>query len=222
MSPSRPLKSGTSGERKRPRPYARTQPRRAEILAIAAGIFAEHGFEATTVRQISDAAGILSGSLYHHFDTKEEILHAIMRPFVDGLRDSYEVLARSTTPSDQILRSMLHFALTQLRCLPHQHAIIFNDRKLFRRTPEFRYVHKTAMEISHVWYSIISEGVRSGVFRHDLNVGLTTTIIQKLIAVTSDWYDPDDADSIEVMIDAQLNLVLNGILNDHAGRLRQL
>jgi TetR/AcrR family transcriptional regulator, cholesterol catabolism regulator len=213
-SSSRPLKTRSSIERKGSIvPEARSQPRRSEILAIAARIFAEHGFEATTVRRISDAAGILSGSLYHHFDTKEEILHAIMRPFVKELRDRYEMFARSATPSDQILRAMLHFALTHMRCLPYECAIIFNDRKLFRRTAEFRYVHKTGLEISHVWYSVIFEGVRSGVFRDDLNVELTTTIIQKLVAVTADWYDPEEADGIEAMIDAQLNLILNGILS---------
>jgi AcrR family transcriptional regulator len=211
-SSSRSLKNRNPGDRKTsPDRDARAQPRRDEILAIAARIFAEHGFEATTVRQISDAAGILSGSLYHHFENKEEMLHAIMRPFVKGLRDSYEVLARSRNPSDQILRSMLRFSFTHLRRSPHEHAIIFNDRKLFRRTPEFHYVHKTGLEISKVWYSILSEGVRSGVFCRDLNIGLTTTILQKLIAVTADWYDPKDADSIEAMIDAQLKLILNGI-----------
>jgi AcrR family transcriptional regulator len=213
MPTTPPLKTRSSGERKRSSVReVRALPRRSEILAIAARIFAEHGFEATTVRQISDAAGILSGSLYHHFDTKEEILHAIMRPFVKGLRDSYELFARSASPSDQILRAMLHFALEQMRCLPYEHAIIFNDRRLFRRVAEYRYVNNTGLEISQVWYSVISEGVRSGVFRRDLNVPLTTTIIQKLIAVTADWYDPEDTDNIDAMIDAQLNLVLNGIL----------
>src|SRR5262249_57938903 len=45
--------------------------RREEILAIAAKIFADKGYASTTVREIADAAGILSGSLYHHFDSKE-------------------------------------------------------------------------------------------------------------------------------------------------------
>ena len=44
--------------------------RREELLAIAASLFAERGFKNTTVRDIADAAGILSGSLYHHFDSK--------------------------------------------------------------------------------------------------------------------------------------------------------
>ena len=55
--------------------------RRGELLAIAAGLFAEKGFKNTTVRDIADAAGILSGSLYHHFDSKESMVDEILRSF---------------------------------------------------------------------------------------------------------------------------------------------
>ena len=37
-------------------------------------MFAERGLRATTVRDIADSAGILSGSLYHHFSSKEEMV----------------------------------------------------------------------------------------------------------------------------------------------------
>ena len=47
--------------------------RRAHLVMLAGELFAEKGFRATTVREIADAAGILSGSLYHHFDSKESI-----------------------------------------------------------------------------------------------------------------------------------------------------
>src|SRR5699024_9163359 len=63
--------------------------RREELLALAAGLFAEHGLRATTVRDIADAAGILSGSLYHHFSSKEAIVDEILRGFLDSLFGDY-------------------------------------------------------------------------------------------------------------------------------------
>ena len=57
--------------------------RRDEILAIAAQLFAERGFAATTVREIADAAGILSGSLYHHFDSKESMVDELVHEMLD-------------------------------------------------------------------------------------------------------------------------------------------
>ena len=59
--------------------------RRGELLAIAAQLFAERGLRETTVRDIADAAGILSGSLYHHFDSKESMVDEILRGFLDDL-----------------------------------------------------------------------------------------------------------------------------------------
>ena len=59
--------------------------RRAEIVAIAGDLFAEHGYAHTTVREIADAAGILSGSLYHHFDSKESMIEALLRDFLDRI-----------------------------------------------------------------------------------------------------------------------------------------
>ena len=47
--------------------------RKADILDLAAGLFALQGVDKTTVREIGAAAGILSGSLYHYFDSKESI-----------------------------------------------------------------------------------------------------------------------------------------------------
>ena len=59
--------------------------RRDELLSLAAAMFAERGLRATTVRDIADAAGILSGSLYHHFDSKEAIVDELLRDFLEGL-----------------------------------------------------------------------------------------------------------------------------------------
>ena len=48
-------------------------------------MFAERGLRATTVRDIADSAGILSGSLYHHFSSKEEMVDELLRGFLDWL-----------------------------------------------------------------------------------------------------------------------------------------
>src|SRR5438105_3978385 len=66
--------------------------RRAELLALAAGLFAERGFKNTTVRDIADAAGILSGSLYHHFDSKETMADEILSTFLGELFGRYRAI----------------------------------------------------------------------------------------------------------------------------------
>src|SRR5690554_7919155 len=51
---------------------------RGRLLREAARLFREKGYERTTVRDLAAAVGIQSGSLFHHFRTKEEILKAVM------------------------------------------------------------------------------------------------------------------------------------------------
>src|SRR3954451_13240345 len=80
-----------------------TRSRREELLRIAAELFASKGFRNTTVRDIAEAAGILSGSLYHHFDSKESMVDEILRTFQDELFGSYdEILASGDDPRSKL------------------------------------------------------------------------------------------------------------------------
>jgi AcrR family transcriptional regulator len=60
--------------------------RRSEILDAAATLFASSGLR-TTLRDIADASGILAGSLYHHFDSKEAIIIELVRRYQAELDD---------------------------------------------------------------------------------------------------------------------------------------
>ena len=55
--------------------------RRTEILQTAASLIATSGLR-TSLQEIADAAGILPGSLYHHFESKEAILVELLRRYV--------------------------------------------------------------------------------------------------------------------------------------------
>src|ERR671918_1916981 len=81
--------------------------RREEILAIAAELFAEKGFATTTVREIADTAGILSGSLYHHFDSKESMVDEILRGFLDDLFGRYREIVASGLSSRDTLEALV-------------------------------------------------------------------------------------------------------------------
>src|SRR4029453_10541192 len=70
--------------------------RRAHLVELAGDLFAQKGFRAAPVREIADAAGILSGSLYHHFDSKESIGDELLSAFLDDVLAGYRSAATST------------------------------------------------------------------------------------------------------------------------------
>ncbi|HET9158976.1 MAG TPA: TetR/AcrR family transcriptional regulator [Caulobacteraceae bacterium] len=76
--------------------FEEIKDRRREILVIAAGLFAKRGFDGVSVREIADAAGIMGGSLYHHFASKKEIyleVHsAALSHAADVVKAAYEDL----------------------------------------------------------------------------------------------------------------------------------
>jgi AcrR family transcriptional regulator len=78
-TPNSPSQSESGGQGRAGTVNTVMSDRRATILEAATQRFAEFGFAATTVRQISQDVNILSGSLYHHFTTKDEMLHEIVR-----------------------------------------------------------------------------------------------------------------------------------------------
>ncbi|MEW6687824.1 MAG: TetR/AcrR family transcriptional regulator [Pseudomonadota bacterium] len=79
--------------------------RRADLLRVCARLFREKGFDGTTIRDISRAAGMHSGSPFYHFASKQEMLLAVMeRGLAEGLRRSESVLAARLAPREKFRR----------------------------------------------------------------------------------------------------------------------
>jgi AcrR family transcriptional regulator len=57
--------------------------RRAEILTAAQGLFFSKGYEGTTVQEIIDAVGIAKGTFYHYFDSKVDLLDALVESLTE-------------------------------------------------------------------------------------------------------------------------------------------
>ena len=79
--------------------------RREELLRVSARLFREKGFDGTTIRDISSAAGMHSGSPFYHFKTKQDILVAVMEQgLAEGLRKTEEVMALALSPEQKLTR----------------------------------------------------------------------------------------------------------------------
>ncbi|EGI76591.1 TetR/AcrR family transcriptional regulator [Hylemonella gracilis] len=69
--------------------------RRDNVLQAAALVFAEQGYKGATLRQIADAAGLLAGSIYHHFESKEALYEAVQ---AEGYRRMQRVVEDAIAP----------------------------------------------------------------------------------------------------------------------------
>ncbi|HEU5090734.1 MAG TPA: TetR/AcrR family transcriptional regulator [Roseiflexaceae bacterium] len=77
---------------------------RARILQHALALFAQHGYEQTTVKMIAQAAGVAQGLLYNYFDSKEQVLVAIFEQSVADVLESFAAAEAGGAPSERIER----------------------------------------------------------------------------------------------------------------------
>src|ERR1700726_2703490 len=114
--------------------------RRNELLELAATLFAERGLRATTVRDIADAAGILSGSLYHHFDSKESMVDEILREFLDDLFGRYRLIAAKNLGPRLTLEAIVVTSFEAIRQRHDAVAIYQNEAHRLSDQPRFAYI----------------------------------------------------------------------------------
>src|SRR5690349_21522578 len=89
----------TKGSAKKPKSLRRGPDRRLKIIAAASELFARKGFEGTSIREIAAASGVLSGSLYYHFPSKEDLLFTVHQESLTAMRREVETaLADVTEP----------------------------------------------------------------------------------------------------------------------------
>jgi len=188
---------------------ATVRDRRGEILQIAARRFAEYGYESTTIRELADDAKILSGSIYHHFATKDEILHEIVREPVLQLRDETIRISRAPVDAEHRLIAVILLHLGELTRDQDVHAILYNERQFFRGNPDFEYVAQARGEMYLGWRAIFEDGVRAGLFRADVDPFLSVSTIIRMINTCADWFKPHGVYPLESGRNYQLDQVID-------------
>ncbi|QNS02564.1 TetR/AcrR family transcriptional regulator [Streptomyces xanthii] len=186
--------------------------RRSELLGIAAELFATRGYAQTTVRDIADEAGILSGSLYHHFSSKEEMLDEILREFLDPLLERFTAIEKQGENPEQVLDELVRHSFAAIHASPVAVALYQNELTMFSRQPGFEYVGRTGKKIEKIWLTVLKAGQKSGVFRPDVDVHLTYRFIRDAIWSTVRWYRPRGKYKHEAVA-VQFLLVLHGGLH---------
>ena len=186
--------------------------RRDELLRIAARLFAERGFRNTTVRDIADAAGILSGSLYHHFDSKESMVDEILQTFQSELFAAYDEVLASDLPARQKIEAAVRLSFEAIDEHHHEVAIFQNEADWLSGLGErFAYLAERNAQSRQVWLTLLNDGVATGALKSDIDVELAYRFIRDTVWVAVRWYRPGGGLSAESVADQYLSILLDGI-----------
>jgi TetR/AcrR family transcriptional regulator, cholesterol catabolism regulator len=185
------------------------------MVALAAELFARKGYRATTVREIADAAGILSGSLYHHFDSKESIGDEILSNFMSAVLADYRAAVASGGRPRAVLEQIVRSTSRTLSRHRAALAMLQSDWTYFSTQPRFAYLPRTLREIEQIWVTQLELGKESGAFRTDLDARLTYRLIRDVLWIPAQWRRTGGFTTSQV-VDGFLRLLFDGITSPDA------
>jgi AcrR family transcriptional regulator len=185
--------------------------RRERILSSAAQLFARKGVAAGTVREIANQVGILSGSLYHHFESKEAIVDEILSSFLDDLRTRYrEVLARDTDPRVG-LHDLVLVSLQTVEAHPYATEIYHNDGNYLRQFDRFGYLTTSGRYVEDTWLKVINTGIAQGAFRDDLDPMVFYRLMRDAVWLSVRWFRPTRGYPTGRLADECTSIFLDGL-----------
>ena len=169
--------------------------RKQELLRIAYRLFLQKGYEETTVDAIIEEAGIAKGTCYYYFESKEQILEAVIQMMIEEETEAAEQVLQSKLPAPEKIMGVLA-ALRPARAEASIEAALLQ--------PENKLLHgKVLKKLTDVLTPLLAEAVQEGIEQGFFACDNIHERVRMLLVVSSKTFDEGsftDRD-IDVLID---------------------
>ena len=172
-----------------PLPARRGRPGydRDQVLTVAATLFNEQGYDATSVADLASRLGLTKSALYHHFDSKEQLLALALDEALDGLEGVLDAPDAAVDDPAERLGAVLRGAVRVLvDKLPHV--------TLLLRVRGNSDVERAALErrraFDHRVTALVVEAQRAGQVRADVDGAVATRLLFGMVNSIVEWYRP--------------------------------
>ncbi|MGI8665264.1 MAG: TetR/AcrR family transcriptional regulator [Jatrophihabitans sp.] len=190
-----------------------TRPR---IVAAAVSLFAEQGFDATSVNQVVARAGVAKGALYHHFESKDDLLYEVYRELVDRqLAGLTAILARNLPPAET-LRALIG-DLVQTTAASAAEAKVFARESHRLGDANQARVRSARRSIHDAFIELVRSAQASGRFGTVASPEMVTFTVFGVINELPVWYRPDGPKQPTQLADELSALILAALATDRAG-----
>lgn len=178
------------------------------IEAAAIKLFGERTYPVVGMRDISDAVGILPGSLYVHISKKEDLLQRIVENGIQRYLDAIEPVVESDQTSPERLRAAIEAHMRVLADSLDQTRVAFHQWTHLAPTGKRRVV-KLRRRYEALFSQIVEEGIEAGEFRPVKSARITVLAIIGMLNSATEWYHPTGeltaAQIAEVLAEGALN-----------------
>lgn len=146
----------------RPALRARYEARRSEVVAAAAKLFAERGYDGTSISELTDATGLAAGGLYHYIEGKDDLLIAICDELLEPLlARAREIVAAEAPPVEQ-LRELVGAWVSHVVAHRHHMLVFTQERQAIERQPRWRHVRSQRKAFEKILDEILDRGEADG------------------------------------------------------------
>lgn len=189
--------------------------RRQQILATAGGLFREHGYHATSIRDIAKSLDMRGSSLYAHVDSKEQMLLEIVTEAADAFLQGAEGVDKHSAPAER-LRSLIqaHLAVV-VDELPNA-TVFFHEWRFLSADLRADIILRRDAYEQH-FRDTIRQGVEQGVFEVD-DVKTATLFVLSALNWSYQWFSAAGTLSLEELSEKYTELVFNALKVKEAQR----
>lgn len=192
------------------RPARSRKPRaRREMLRTAAELFRAKGFDRITMEDVARELGLLKGSLYYYFDSKQEILDEILVAPRRHLLDQFERIVGSDATADEKLRQAITEFITAFDIEYPAMSVAVYER--FDQSAEQRSnIQLLRRRIQGILEQIVQQGVEEGRFLTE-SPKMATFAIVGMCNWLSTWYEKGGSSTSRRIAENFADLILNGL-----------
>lgn len=185
--------------------------READILEAARAVFTLHGYEAASISEIAQRAGIVEGSIYRYFKNKRDLLTKVIEQWYGTMISEDEASLATIHGAWNRLRHVIWHHLKSIREEPGLSRLVFSE---FRPNPSYRQTTIFALNRRYTARvtDIIRAGMQSGEFRSDVSPALVRDMIFGCIEHhTWAFLRGEGEYDVETVADSIANLVCDGL-----------
>ncbi|WP_027342737.1 TetR/AcrR family transcriptional regulator [Hamadaea tsunoensis] len=190
---------------------------RERIVASAVELFAEQGYDATSVQQVVDRAGVTKGALYHYFAAKEDLIIEVYRSvFANRLAALDRIVAAGRDPATT-LRLIIDDIVVGTVAMTGESAVISRELSHLdqHRTQSLQQDWRRYQEGVR---EVIRQGQADGVFATATSAEVASWAIFGVTNSLHTWFRPDGPKSAGQIARELADLVLAGLAPQHTLR----
>lgn len=183
--------------------------RRGEVLSAAERLFAEHGYQATSVRDIADVMAIQPGSLYAHIESKDTLLWDIVTRAADGFFEAVEpIVSADLVPMEKLRR--LISAHVQVITANLDAASVYSTEWRHLGADRKSEFAKRRNIYEKLVRGLVRDCIREGTFA-DVDEKFATLLILSSINWIYQWYRTDGPMTPEEIARKLTDMLFNGL-----------